>query len=262
MTIRSQVGFLSVALAAVCAAGTWEARVAVAEEDFRIENEVFVEGDKEPRIRSTTIFHDGVVYDYLEEPSEVTVFDAQRGRFILLDLDRRIKTELTTGLVAGFTDRLRRWSREQSDPFLQFLGDPEFEQTIDQGAGELTFSSPWMTYRLVTFDTESEALSRRYREFCDWYCQLNTVLNPGTKPPFARMMVNEALEEHGLFPREVHLTMRPKGGLLSKRTNVRSEHRLIRQLVESDRQRVAQTHQFMAMYTSVEFPEYQRKLAE
>ena len=105
-------------------------------------------------------------------------------------------------------------------------------------------------------------LSRQYREFCDWYCQLNTVLNKGSKPPFARMIVNETLENRHLFPREVRLTMQPKGGLIPKRTTVRSEHRLIRQLVESDRQRVAQTHEFMAMYTSVDFQEYQRKLAQ
>jgi len=192
----------------------------------------------------------------------VTVFDTQRRRFVLLDLERRVKTELTTDRVADFSKRLKQWSEKQSDPFLKFLGDPSFDQAFDESTGELTFTSPWMSYRLSTFDAESEALSRQYREFSDWYCRLNTVLNPGARPPFARMIVNAALEDHHRFPREVHLTLRPKGGLLSKRVTVRSEHRLIRQLVESDLQRVAQTDQFMAMYASVAFPEYQRKLSD
>ena len=39
-------------------------------EDFRIENSVYLGSQKEPRIRSTTIFCGGVVYDYLEEPAD------------------------------------------------------------------------------------------------------------------------------------------------------------------------------------------------
>jgi hypothetical protein len=233
----------------------------LAEEGFRIENKVFMTGEKDPQIRSTTIFHDGVVYDYLADPAEVTIFDVKHGRFVLLDLTRRIKTELTAERVAGFSDRLRQWSLKQSDPFLRFLGDPQFEVAFDESTHELTFTNPWMTYRLTTVDVESEAMSSQYREFSDWYCRLNTVLNPGARPPFARMIVNAELENRHLFAREVDLTIQEKEGLLGKRSTVRSEHVLVRQLMESDRKRVAQTDQFLAMYTSVDFREYQRKMA-
>jgi hypothetical protein len=247
---------------AMLAAGLCDPGLAAGRDGFRIENKVFVGGEKEPRVESTTIFHRGVVYDYLNHPAEITVFDVERGRFVLLDLERRVKTELTTDRVADFSERLKRRSEEQSDPFLKFLGAPSFDQALDESTGELTFNSPWMSYRLATFDTESEAVSHQYREFCDWHCRLNTVLNPGARPPFARMIVNAALEERHLFPREVQLTIQTKAGLLPKRQTVRSEHLLIRQLVESDRQRVAQTDQFMAMYSPVAFQEYQRKLGD
>ena len=262
MIFRPQSWLTAVATSAVLATGLCRPAEPAGMEEFRIENKIFFDGAKEPRVRSTTIFHDGVVYDYLSDPAEVTVFDAQRRRFVLLDLERRVKTELTTDRVADFSKRLKQWTQKQSDPFLKFLGAPSFDEALDEGTGEFTFTSPWMSYRLTTFDTESEALSRQYREFSDWYCRLNTVLNPGVRPPFARMIVNAALEDRHLFPREVRLTMQPKGGLLSKRLNVRSEHLLIRQLVESDLQRVAQTDQFMAMYASVDFQEYQRKLGD
>jgi len=233
-----------------------------AAEDFRVENKVFVADEKEPRIESTTIFYGGVVYDYLADPAEVTVFDKDHGRFVLLDMTHRIKTELTTERLEGFTQDLKRWTESQSDPFRKFLGDPHFEEKIDADAGQLTFASPWMTYRLTTVDVESEAVSRQYREFSDWHCQLNTLLNPGSAPPFARMRVNAVLDERRSIPRQVELTIRPKGGLLAKRRTFRSEHLLTRQLVESDRTRVAQTDQFMAMYTAVTFQEYQRKMAD
>jgi hypothetical protein len=251
----------SAAVVAITAGGPSVGGAAVSS-DFRIENQVFVAGEKEPRIRSTTIFREGVVYDYLDQPAEVTIFDQQHGRFVLLDMTRRIKTELSTERVLEFTERLKQWSEEQSDPFVRFLADPQFETELDASSGQWSFASPWMEYRLTTIDVDREAVSRQYREFSDWYCRLNTMLNPGARPPFARMAVNSALAERGQFARKVDLTIRPSEGLLSKRLNVRSEHRLIGQLVESDRKRVAQTDQFMAMFTSVDFGEYQRKMGE
>ncbi len=261
MRLRTQLALCCAAVVAALVATRCASGVAAGPGDFRIENEIFVDGDKEPRIRSTTIFHGGVVYDYLEEPAEVTIFDQQHGRFVLLDMTRRIKTELSTKRVHDFTERLKQWSQGQSDPFDRFLGDPQFDTQFDEGSGELSLTSPWMTYRLTTTDEPDEAVTRQYREFSDWYCRLNTMLNPGARPPFARMAVNSALEERHQFPRSVHLTIKPSEGLLAKKLSVRSEHRLIGQLVESDRKRVAQTDQFMAMYTSVDFREYQRKMA-
>lgn len=230
-------------------------------EEFRIENKIFVGNEKEPRIKSTTILHDGVVYDYLESPPEVTVFDKARSRFLLLDSDRRIKAELTTDYVDHFTERLKEWAQNQTDPFLRFLADPQFEEQVE-GSSELSFASEWITYRVIPMDTEDEVISRRYREFSDWHCQLNTLLSPGARPPFARMIVNAALDQRQQMPREVHLTIRPKEGFLSRRITLRSEHLLVHQLVESDRKRVAQTDQFMAMYTKVDFDEYQQKVTD
>jgi hypothetical protein len=262
MRLRTHLAPLCAAVVAITLAGPCASLLAAGEADFRIENQIFVGADKEARIRTTTIFQGGVVYDYLEDPAEVTVFDQQHGRFVLLDLTRRIKTELTTKQVLDFTERLKQWSQGQSDPFLRFLGDPQFDAEFDDASGELTLTSPWMTYRLTTGDLPSTATSSQYREFSDWYCRLNTMLNPGARPPFSRMAVNSALEEQQRFARAVHLTIKPRDGLLAKRLSVRSEHRLIEQLVESDRKRVAQTDQFMAMFASVDFREYQRKIAD
>jgi hypothetical protein len=253
--------FRSVALPVLLTVAGLGPHVPAAETRFRVENKVFVGGEKEPRIRSTTIFYDGVVYDYLEDPAEVTILDTARGRFVLLDRKRQIKTELTTGRVADFTKRLRKWAQGQSDPFLKFLADPQFDEQFDEATGQLSFASPWMTYRLVTVEADSRDISRRYREFSDWYCQLNALLTPGTRPPFARLIVNAALERRQRFPREVHLSLRPKKGPLAKRSTARSEHLLVRQLVESDLGRIAQTDQFMATYTAVDFAEYQRRVA-
>ena len=262
MTLRVAVTALA---ALVC--GLWAAGAAAQSDpnevaEFRVENRLFVDNEKEPHSESTTIFFHGIVYDYLKKPAEVTVFDKARGRFVLLDVTRRVHTEIGTDKISAFTEALRQRVLAHSDPLVQFLAEPKFEEHLDEAGNQLTFSSPSMTYRLTTIPADSQAIARQYREFSDWYSRLNTLLTPGSRPPFARMVVNAALEKRQAFPSEIQLTLRLKKAVPPKRATIRSEHHLVRRLVESDRDRVAQTDQFMAIFKRVDFGVYQEKMGE
>jgi hypothetical protein len=227
--------------------------------DFRVENQVFSGGGKTPQVQSKTIFLDGVVYDYLEHPKEITVFDVANGRFICLDPKRHVRTELATEHLESLAMRLKDWAANQPDGFLKFLADPKFEKSLDENTGERIFDSPWMTYRVTAVRTSNPGIASQYAAFSDWYGRLNTRINPGSRPPFARMIVNAELDREQLFPEKVHLTLRPNaGGLLAKKTTLRSEHKLVRQLVESDRRQVAQTDQYLAIFQPLSFREYQQ----
>jgi len=258
---------LVIGLAASAAVVSFAASVSGADQDeegesFRMVNRVYVGDDEKPQVQSTTIFLADTVYDFLDSPPEVTVFDKGRGRFVLLDLTRRVKTELTTHRVSSLADRLQVWARTQSDPFLKFLADPVFEEEYDQEAGELALASDWMTYRLTTVPAASRTISRQYRDFSDWYARLNTTLNPGSRPPFARLKVNDALDTRGRLPREVLLSMRSKTGVLAKRITVRSEHKLSVGLAEADQDRVAQVGEFLTIFTPVSFERYQDRISD
>lgn len=229
-----------------------------AAEEFRVENKVYVGSEKEPRSESTTIFYQGLVYDYLKEPAEVTVFDAPHRRFVLLDTSRRLKTELSADEVAALNHNLRDWAAGQADPYLQFLAAPKFEEQFDEPSATLTLTSPWVSYRVVTEVPDNPAIARQYREFSDWYTLLNTRLNPGSKLPFARLSLNESLDKRGRIPKEVSLTMRSKRGLPFQKITVRSEHHLVPTLLQSDRDRIRQTDEFIGMFRMVDFGEYQR----
>jgi len=229
-----------------------------AEEGFRVESKVFFGSDKEPKTESTTIFCRGLVYDYLKSPAETIVLDAARGRFVLLDRERRVRTEVTTQEVLGLCENLRKWAAMQTDSYLKFLAAPTFEEQPDERTGELVFQSPWLTYRVTTADAESESVVRQYREFCDWYARLNARLNPGYKLVFARLAINEAICKHGQVPREITLAL-PRKALAFQKSTIRSEHQFISHLVESDRDRIAQTSQFMAIFKPVDFAEYEKK---
>jgi hypothetical protein len=230
-----------------------------AEEGFRVESKVFVGNDKEPKAESTTVFCQGVIYDYLRNPPETIVLDPARGRFVLLDPNRRVRTELTTQEVVALNENLRHWTATQTDAFLKFLGAPKFEEQSDERTAEVTFQSPWMTYRVATIDAESDAIAQQYRDFTDWYARLNTRLNPGYKFVFARLALNESLQKRRQLPREITLTVQPKRALTFQKTIIRSEHQFVFRLVESDRDRMAQTGQFMAIFQPVDFTEYEKK---
>jgi len=229
-----------------------------AEDGFRVESKVFFGSDKDPKTESTTIFSRGEIYDYLKEPAETIVLDLARGRFVLLDRARRIRTEVTTQEVSGLCENLRQWAVMQTDPYLKFLGDPTFEAQSDERTGETVFQSPWLTYRVATVEADNEAVARQYREFCDWYTRLNVRLNPGYKLVFARLAINEAIFARRQVPKEITLVL-PKKPLSFQRNTIRSEHQFVPHLVESDRDRMAQTSQFMAIFRPVEFSEYEKK---
>jgi hypothetical protein len=227
-------------------------------EDFRVENEVFFHGNDKADSRSTTIFHDARVYDYLEDPAEVIVFDESHDRFVLLDTARRIRTELTTARLTAFTEQLRQRAAVHEDALVRFLAAPRFEEQFDGQSGVLALSSRLMTYRLTLLEVPSPAIAQQYREFSDWYARLNTLLHPGSKPPFARLAVNAALAKRDAIPREVRLALPAKEGSSSSDTTVRSSHRLVRPLTEADRKRVDQTGKDMQAFRLVDFDQYRR----
>ncbi len=76
-------------------------------EEFRVESKVFSGKDEAPVSESLTLFADGRVYDFLSSPREITVFDFIRGRIVLIDPVRKVRTEMTTEQLNDFIDKLR-----------------------------------------------------------------------------------------------------------------------------------------------------------
>ena len=174
--------------------------------DFRVENKIYIEGQAKPQSQGTTIFHAGLVYDFLADPPEIMVFDRPHGRFVLLDLGRRVQSEVSTEDVKAFIDRAKKsLARSKAPPQIHWLAEPAFDTTYDSATSLLTLRSEWLTYQVVLLPTGPEAAAQ-YREFSDWDAQFNHVINPQSRPPFPRMMLNEALERNHGIAKEVQLT--------------------------------------------------------
>ena len=233
-----------------------------ADNGFRVDNRLFLSNQKEPHSQSTTIFQNNAVYDYLDQPKEVLVYDKNDDRFVLLNTTRRICAEIKRQQVLQFAEQMRQRTVEHSDPYIKFLGNPSFTKEFDHETSVLTLTSPWITYRVKAVPGPTPGSAERYREFIDWNARLAPMLNAAARPPFVRLWLNAALVERGMVPSEIQrVTITPKQGIWSKRTLIRSEHQWINRLETADLVRVAQTRQFMTIFNPVSLEQYIKLVA-
>ena len=99
--------------------------------------------------------------------------------------------------------RLQETWLAQPEPLLQFLADPRFQEKFEAKTAELTLASPWMTYTVRLAAADDQAMIAQYHEFSDGILRLNSMLNPGSRPPFARLVLTEAIANHRALPSEV-----------------------------------------------------------
>jgi hypothetical protein len=226
--------------------------------DFRVDNRVYSGESKEPVSRSCTVFHQAAVYDFLQNPAETIIFDKGSGRFVILDDTRQIRTELSTNKLDDFTQKLKVLAVKGQDPLMQFLAEPIFEERYDPSRSELILSSDLVNYRVITSPAENAAVASQYREFSDWYARLNAILIPGSRPPFARMKLNEALARREDIAREVTLTITVTQDGKRRPATVRSEHLLGITLAPADMERIEHARKSMTSYKLVSFDKYRQ----
>ena len=230
-------------------------------DDFRVDNAVYVGDEKAPSSQSTTLFHNGVVYDLMKSPAETVVFDKAAGRFVLLNHSSRARAELTTGEVTAFINQLQPDAAKQRDPLVRFLADPKFDEQFDATSGELTCSSPLVTYRAVLSFDQTPTAVEQYREFSDWYARLNAMLTPGSRPPFGRLVFNSSIARRKAIATQVVLTLasdKPGG----KPSTVRSTHQITRGLTPTDLDRVARVGELTKSFKLESFDRYRKSEAK
>ena len=221
--------------------------------DFRVDNAVFVEGQSQPQSQGVTIFQEGLVYDFLNEPAEVIIFDKAHRRFTLLDISHHVRSEISIDDVQAFVNRVKQRLSGHPNPNMKWLADPSFEESFNRENSELTLKSPAITYQAQVQST-APAVAAQYHDFSDWYAQFNFAVNPKSRPPFPRMMLNEAIDRSKGVAKEVHLTtaLGPK----DVPTKISSRHQLVVQLDSADMNRVTEAREYLRSFQSVSFREY------
>jgi hypothetical protein len=224
-------------------------------EGFRIETKIFAGDEEEPVSQTTTLFLDGVVYDFLVDPQQVAVFrppaGSKPGRFILLDSANRIRTEITTDQLTGAMNKLRTWAARQSDPFLRFAADPRFEESFEPTSGQLVLTSHFEDYRVSTTRPEHTKSLAEYREFLDWYTRLNALVSAGP-PPEPRLSLNAALARHEVVPLTVELQRE------GEKEPLRAEHQFTWRLSREDHEQIDEVRASLASFRTVDNSEFQQ----
>jgi hypothetical protein len=222
---------------------------------FRIETKVFVGDEEKPANENTTLFLEGVTYDFLKKPAQTAVFRKpgakNPGRFILLSDKEQVRTEISTEKLAGAMDKVKAWAKKQRDPFLKFAANPEFDESFEPETGQLVLASHVESYRVATTPAEHPDAVLEYREFLDWYAQLNTLLSGGP-PPEPRLRLNQALARHQALPISVQLTRNGESEPL------RAEHDFTWRLSQEDLRRIDKVRAALSSYRLVENEEFLR----
>jgi hypothetical protein len=259
MSSRTIVCLAALAQVLLASAGPTALMPALQATDFRVENTVFLAGREEPISKSTTVFHEGVVYDLSNQTAETIILGENRRLFVLLDGKRMIRAEPTTKQIGSFVEELQQRAAKHSRPLIRFSATPKLSETFDAEKNELTLGSKWITYRLVLLKHDDQSIARQYALFSDWYSRLNTVLSRGSRPPSARLLVNAAMATRGATAKEVHLSLVTSEDSSTKPVKLRSEHQLTVGLEKSDLDRVSQARQQMKTFRLVKLEQYRQE---
>jgi hypothetical protein len=223
-------------------------------DDFRVESRVFQGKDEQPQSESTTIFANGRIYDFLNAPRELTIYDPAHDRIVVMDLEKNHKIELRVTQLTRFREELLLRADKATDPGVRFLLQPKFEKQPGSTETEHVFQSEYITYQVETTTPRSAAIAEQYRQFSDLSATMNAMLNRGW-PPFARLQVNAALAEEKLIPTKVNLLF-PSKSLLGQRKHFRSEHELHTRVTDSDQQKIAQAEEHLNRTVLVSLREF------
>lgn len=221
-------------------------------EEFRIETDVFVDEGKEPAIQTRTIFTDGIVYDFvLTGVEEITVLDRGRNRLVLLNTQRKVKTELTLDSILSYVAQMKAQLTEGNHEFL--LG--EEMKASEDSEGWLVLSNGRVTYRVQGESPKSKEAVAEYQQFADWYARLNA-MRQGNPPPFARIQLNSEVANHGWVPKCIERTIVQRRGLQEKKQTLRSQHLANWRLSQTDRKQIERADICLGDFTAVSFRDY------
>ncbi len=221
-------------------------------QEFRIETDVFLDDQKEPQVETLTIFTEGVVYDFLlTGVEEITLFDRERNRLVLMDTKRKVKTELTMDSMLSFVAQMKSQLNDAQREFL--LGEDKEAVTDDDGW--LKLANDRVTYRAEGIEPKEKSAVLEYQQFADWYARLNAMR--GNLPPFLRIRMNSEIAKRGLIPKTIERTMvLDTRGLTDKRQVLRSQHLANWRLSNTDRKQIDRAGTYLATYPTVTFREY------
>jgi len=243
----------------VLAAGAQVAATSLAV-DFRVETDLFIGTEKDPVGENLTLFSGGRVYDFLLSGSkEITIYDPARGQFMLLDTERKLRSDVSTQLLLEKVEKIEASIAKGNDPFLKAVLKPSFETKVEEfdvngeSRVRITLTSKEIIYKVVGTRPKNREAVHAYRQFADYFARFNSVRKGGF-PVGARLALDQALAEKGLVPIEIERTDVVDGKKLERR----SRHLINYVLSKQDLQKIDTAGNYLTEFQSIDFDEHRR----
>lgn len=230
-------------------------------DDFHIENKLYYNwkpGKRQTPIKTTTLFASGRIYDFMTAPDETIVLDPTHDLVVIIDPNRQILTQISTGDISTEIAKLREAAQNHAHEVVRESAAAVFAESVDPETGVLKLTNRWMKYEVETMAPGEPQVARQYAEAADWLVQLNAILN---KPslPFPRLTLNRVLRQRQELPVQVTQTIASEEksplGLRRELVN-RSEHTIVMALAKQDLERIEKAGRQMHTFEKVDFSRY------
>ena len=208
-------------------------------QQFKIESQIYINGEDQPSSTNTTLFSDGLVFDLQTKGTqshEVTILAPKQHQTILLDRLRRMKLVLDDLELIKMADGLRRDTSQ--DKAAGFLVNERFEETLSLDINAATLKSDTIQYSIRGSRPQDLQVFPIYNNFIDSFTRLQ-VSDPHAFSPFPRMRLNETIRKLGWIPSEVSVTF-ASNPLMKQGLTAKSKHTLINELSSSDLTKIAE----------------------
>ena len=227
----------------------------VKSQQFKIESQIYVNGEDQPSSSNITMFSEGLVFDFQTngtQSHEVTVLQPKQHRIIMLDRLRRMKLVLDDVQLIKMADALRRETSQ--DKSAGFLVNERFEETLSLDNGAATLKSPTITYSLRGSRPTNLKVFPIYSNFIESFTRMQ-VSDPHAFSPFPRMRLNETIRKVGWIPSEVKVTFQPNP-LMKEGLTATSKHTFIEGLSSTDQAKIAELKTEWLNFEAVDLYEF------
>ena len=207
-------------------------------QQFKIESQIYINGEDQPSSSNTTMFSDGLVFDFQTKGTqshEVTILQPKQHQVILLDRLRRMKLVLDDVQLIKMADALRRETSQ--DKRSGFLVNERFEEMLSLDNGAATLKSPTVAYSLRGSRPTNFKVFPIYSNFIESFTRMQ-VSDPHAFSPFPRMKLNETIRKLGWIPSEVKVTFK-SNPLMKEGLTATSKHTFIEGLSSADLAKIA-----------------------
>jgi len=208
-------------------------------QQFKIESQIYINGEDQPSSSNVTMFSEGLVFDFQTngtQSHEVTILQPKQHQTILLDRLRRIKLVLDDVQLIGMADALRRETAQ--DKTAGFLVNERYKETITLENGAATLKSPTIAYSIRGSRPTDIQVFPIYSNFIEAFTRLQ-VADPHAFSPFPRMRLNETIRKLGWVPSEVKVTFQ-SNPLMKQGLTATSKHTYIDGLSSADQGKIAE----------------------